>query len=309
MSSSTASPSAPTYPSQQYAPRHASWPYTDRDFQRTDPSPDSSFYDDARFVTHIDDAAIATLREYYAHNLPGKGRILELCSSWVSHFPQELEERATATAKINNDDSKHNRRETGRAGDGGDGLEVVGFGMNAPELERNPILSRRILQDLNEQPTLFYSAAQTQTQSPSGPASSTIPTSTLETNSMSQAESLFDAATCVVSIDYLTQPVRVLASLRTHLKRDARVHLVISNRCFPTKAVGRWLRISEEERLLMVADYLWYAGYRDIEILTLSDGKAGVGAGSWGMLGRDPLWVVRGRNSDLERGGGDRSEL
>ena len=37
------------------------WPFTEQDFQRFDPSSDSIFYDSPRFVTHIDDGAIAAL--------------------------------------------------------------------------------------------------------------------------------------------------------------------------------------------------------------------------------------------------------
>ena len=50
----------------------------------------------------------------------------------------------------------------------------------------------------------------------------------------------------------------------------------------------------------MVGDYLWWSGWREVEVVTVCDGKAEEGAG-WlgGLLGvgrRDPLWVVRGRN-------------
>jgi hypothetical protein len=36
-------------------------PFRDEDFQRFDPSPDSQFYEQPRFVTHIDDGAIGAL--------------------------------------------------------------------------------------------------------------------------------------------------------------------------------------------------------------------------------------------------------
>ncbi len=38
-----------------------SLPFRDEDFQRYDPSSDKLFYDQPRFVTHIDDSAIAAL--------------------------------------------------------------------------------------------------------------------------------------------------------------------------------------------------------------------------------------------------------
>jgi hypothetical protein len=93
------------------------------------------------------------------------------------------------------------------------------------------------------------------------------------------------AATCVVSIDYLVHPVKVLKSLKESLVDGAKVHLIISNRCFPTKAIKRWLNLSESDRLDLVGDYLHFAGYEGIEILELNGKKSRY----------DPLWVVTGR--------------
>ena len=65
----------------------------------------------------------------------------------------------------------------------------------------------------------------------------------------------------------------------------------------------------------MVGDFLWFAGWREIEIVELSDGtlKDGEGDGDDGGLKgmmaawlgsgrRDPLWVVRGVNVREEVG-------
>ena len=45
----------------------------------------------------------------------------------------------------------------------------------------------------------------------------------------------------------------------------------------------------------MVGDYLWFSGWRNVEIVEVCDGRARAG-GLMGMLGGgvDPLWVVRG---------------
>lgn len=228
-----------------YTPRHDKWPYTPADFERHDSSPDTVFYQPSRLVTHIDDNAIAQLTRYYADVLPAKGKILDFCSSWVSHYPDELGPSI-------------------RSGD----LKVVGMGMNKSELDANPILSQRIVKDLNEDPTLPSDLSD------------------------------LDAATCVVSIDYLTRPVEVLKSIHQHMIPGSSVHLAISNRCFPTKAIKRWLEIDETERLELVGDYLWYAGFRSIELLTLSDGTVTGGTGLSKLFGRcDPLWIVRGKKT------------
>lgn len=154
---------------------------------------------------------------------------------------------------------------------------MLGLGMNKAELDANPILHTRILQDLNTNPTL--------------------PNSHIPTNAL-------DATTCVVSIDYLTRPVEVLKSILECTREGGMVHLVISNRCFPTKVVGRWLRVGERERLEMVAGYLWWAGWRGVEVVDVVD----EGEENKGWMGRlmgsggDPLWVVRG--TKVGEGGG-----
>lgn len=249
-------------------PRHSSWPYNPSDFTRQDSSSDSGFYCDARFVTHIDDAAIASLREYYDTVLPRKGRILDFCSSWVSHYPRAVEDAAAAGE-----------------------LKVTGMGMNKAELEKNDVLNAgRLLVDLNEKPDIV--AALTDAGAVA-----------------SDEDSKLDASTNVVSTDYLTQPVAVLSSLREVTKTGGSVHLAISNRCFPTKAISRWLRVGEEERLMVVGDFLHFAGWKQIEIVELSNGKVdasvegnGEDAGQGGLRGlmafmgmgaRDPIWVVR----------------
>ena len=61
-------------------------------FARMDPSPDAEFYADPRFVTHIDDAAIAAVTQAYRERLPPGGAVLDLMSSWVSHLPPEIEQ-------------------------------------------------------------------------------------------------------------------------------------------------------------------------------------------------------------------------
>lgn len=275
----SSSSSPPNYPTRTYTPRHTTWPYTAADMTPEDTTTDTNFYSTPRFVTHIDDHAIETLAQYYDTALPRKGRILDLCSSWISHFPASLDEAAT----------------------NGD-LEVAGVGMSVPELKANKLLQGKwAVHDLNASPDLpdikglFRGKfANARKAAPSEPEE--------------VVQELLDATACVVSIDYLTSPVKVLESTLKNTKAGGSVHLIISNRCFPTKAVARWLRIDEEERLEMVGDYLWFAGWRNIEILTLSDGKLkeegeqtqtqmsafmrmlGMGGGRC-----DPLWVVRAK--------------
>lgn len=94
-------------------------------FERIDPGSDLAFYEQPRFVTHIDDATIAALTDFYRERLAPGARVLDLMSSWVSHLPEE---------------------ETYAS--------VVGHGMNAAELGHNPRLDAWHVQDLNVDPQL-----------------------------------------------------------------------------------------------------------------------------------------------------------
>ncbi|KAH0871383.1 hypothetical protein HID58_078405 [Brassica napus] len=90
------------------------FPFKEEDFQRFDESSDSTFYEAPRFVTHIDDPAIAALTKYYSKVLPESETpgvsILDMCSSWVSHYPAGYKQE-----------------------------RIVGMGMNEEELKRNPV--------------------------------------------------------------------------------------------------------------------------------------------------------------------------
>ena len=97
----------------------------DAAFRKADPSPDDAFYVSPRFVTHIDDAAIAAVTRCYRAILPAGGALLDLMSSWVSHLPEDVAHAS-----------------------------VIGHGMNAAELAANPRLSRWFVQDLNRDPSL-----------------------------------------------------------------------------------------------------------------------------------------------------------
>ncbi len=66
-------------------------------FTRIDDSPDPVFYESDRFVTHIDDRAVAAVGRLYRQlGIDGAGparSVLDFMSSWVSHFveaPPEL---------------------------------------------------------------------------------------------------------------------------------------------------------------------------------------------------------------------------
>lgn len=107
------------------------FPFGPDAFERYDESTDTIFYDQPRFVTHIDDGAIKALTKFYGENFPPSGgkdvALLDICSSWISHYPEGY------TA--------------GR---------IAGLGMNVAELKRNKVLTEFDTRDLNKDPRLPY---------------------------------------------------------------------------------------------------------------------------------------------------------
>eukprot|EP01038_Epipyxis_sp_PR26KG_P006409 gene6409-8822_t len=95
-------------------------------FRRLDESEDNIFYDQPRFVEHIDSNAVKSLIDFhenyinrYFSNKPID--IVDICSSWVSHISDKV--------KTNH---------------------FLGVGMNTLELDKNNRLNARIVQDLNK---------------------------------------------------------------------------------------------------------------------------------------------------------------
>ena len=93
-------------------------------FDRADRQPDAVFYEPLRFVTHIDDGAVAAVGDLY-ERLGLTGDVLDIMSSWVSHF------RSKPAA-----------------------LTVLG--MNPHELGRNDMADHAVVHDLNADPRLPF---------------------------------------------------------------------------------------------------------------------------------------------------------
>jgi SAM-dependent methyltransferase len=101
----------------------------------------------------------------------------------------------------------------------------------------------------------------------------------------------FGAVACAVSVQYLTRPFDVFADVRRVLVPGGAVVVSFSNRCFPTKAVALWLAADADDHRRVVGTYLERSGFVDVmdERVETPD---------------DPLFVVRGRVGDPDRGGG-----
>jgi len=105
------------------------WPFSAVDFKRMDESDDEIFYGDPRLVYHIDEGAVSALTEYYGKEIKPKSDILDICSSWISHFPADFTE-------------KMGKR--------------VGLGMNGAELKENNQLTSYDVQNLNKNVVFPY---------------------------------------------------------------------------------------------------------------------------------------------------------
>ena len=128
---------------------------------------------------------------------------------------------------------------------------VSGLGMNDAELGANPQLTDFAVHDLNAQPELPYEDAS------------------------------FDAVVNAVSIQYLTRPVEVFASVRRVLRPGGLHAIAMSHRLFPTKAVRAFHALPPRERMAVVRSYFMLAGgYTEAELLDRSPENA------------DPLWIV-----------------
>lgn len=96
-------------------------------FERKDGKPDTLFYEQDRFVRHIDDLAHDHLVRIYETSLTPGMAVLDLMASWESHLPQAWE--------FSN---------------------LVGIGMNENELKQNRQLNDYRVQDLNADSRLGF---------------------------------------------------------------------------------------------------------------------------------------------------------
>ncbi|HAS89820.1 MAG TPA: methyltransferase type 11 [Desulfovibrio sp.] len=112
-------------------------------------------------------------------------------------------------------------------------LDITGLGMNMNELRMNPSLNGKVVQDLNINPELNFK------------------------------NNTFDAITCSLSIEYLTDPASILKQAHALLAPGGSLLIGISNRWFPSKVTQGWLEMHEFERmgyLLQLAEESGFKG-------------------------------------------------
>ena len=204
---------------------------------RVDDKDDSLFYAVPRMVDHIDARSDEILTSIYSRQVQPASSVLDLMTSWTSHLDTSIKD-----------------------------LAVTGIGMNREELEANPLLSQRLLQDLNSTPALPFD------------------------------DNSFDTVLCSLSVEYLTSPLEVFNEVRRVLKPGGAFINSFSERWFPTKAVTLWTRMHPFERIGMVLDHYIATGFADLQTESVrghlrpeNDRYRGMSPFS------DPVYVVAGR--------------
>ncbi len=105
-------------------------PFLPIHFERIDGNDDGAFYKEPRLVVHIDNGAIAAIGEFFREAIPPHAVILDLMSSWRSHWPKDHPKKL-----------------------------MVGLGLNAVEMQENQDLNKYVIHDLNREPLLPFDAS------------------------------------------------------------------------------------------------------------------------------------------------------
>ena len=102
-------------------------PFSPEFFEREDESNDALFYTEPRLLVHIDEQAIAAVSQLFLDLISPDSVVLDLMSSWRSHWPQD-----------------HPKE------------RMMGLGLNAAEMQANPDLDEFVIHNVNEDPVLPF---------------------------------------------------------------------------------------------------------------------------------------------------------
>lgn len=193
--------------------------------------PDSAFYAFPRLVTHADAGFLESLKLVYEEYLatdktnlagrdPDQGSlhrepscvILDLASSHVSHMPDVIVKSPKYT--------------------------VIGHGMNAEELQKNPILDRYFIRDFNTSP-----------DDPWALGSCSV-----------------DAVCICCSVQYFQYPEKIFAQIYRVLRPGGVVIVSFTNRMFWEKAVQLWRDSNDYGRVQLVKQYFMSVRTEDMKL-------------------------------------------
>ena len=203
----------------------------DQERFKLDRDDDALFYAEPRFVHHLDGAFRARLTALYRQRIPPCAVVLDLMSSWVSHLPPDVSYE-----------------------------RVIGHGLNQQELEANPRLDQRWIQNLNQDQRL-----------------------PLDDGSV-------DVSLIVAGWQYLQQPEAIAAELWRITRPGGALIVSFSNRMFFQKAPQVWTDGGDRDHLDYVARVLVAQGWPVPQILA----ETTRAEGPLGWLGGkgDPFFAV-----------------
>ena len=204
---------------------------SDEQRRKWDSSDDALFYSQPRFVHHLDEAFRHRLTSLYRERIPADAVVLDLMSSWVSHLPDEVHYQS-----------------------------VIGHGLNAEELQRNPRLDRHWVQNLNTDQLMPLDDASV------------------------------DVSLIVAGWQYLQQPEAIASELLRITRPSGQVLVSFSNRMFFTKAPQIWADGSDQDHLAYVGSVLLSQGWSEPEVIAEKTRNAGL-VGYLGGKG-DPFFSV-----------------
>jgi len=145
-------------------------------------------------------------------------------------------------------------------------LVTTGLGLNRAELKKNPVLNSRLVHDLNKTGVLPF------------------------------GNTLFDIVVCSLSIEYLTNPEKIISEISRVLVPGGKVLIGFSNRWFPPKVTRLWLEIHDFERMGLVLDHLLENGsFTELYTFSARNWPRPVNDRHTGKIATsDPIFVVAG---------------
>ena len=182
---------------------------------------DGLFYVLPRLVYHVDEPAVCALTQHYRRRIQPNSDVLDICSSWVSHYPTEFPETMNS---------------------------IKATGMNPMELFFNDQLTGGfVVADLNGNGIINN-------------ASDEMGDYDSDNALLEFDDESVDVVTCAFSIDYLIDPIKILRGCNRILRPGGKVIVSFSNRCFGTKAIQVWRVNGNDLHLELVNAFFKYAG-------------------------------------------------
>ncbi len=171
------------------------------DIRRDNEDDDAKFYQGVHRRPFFAETTDRAIRAHHARLIPSAARrVLDLMSSLQSHL------------------------------DPVEGRKVIGLGLNAEEMARNPELCDAVIHDVNRNPRLPFDDAS------------------------------FDAVVCAGSIDLVTQPLELMRDVARVLVPGGVLVVTFTDRMIQPKCIHAWRDNDNEGRIVLATSYFSFSG-------------------------------------------------